>query len=183
MKYLMLFVDGFEDTEAIATLDVLQRGGDKVVCASVTDSKHIVTKCNINISVDCFAKDCNYLDFDALIIPGGPGSFKIMPNLPIVEKLIKEFADNKKLVASICAAPHLVGKLGYLKNHNFTVYPGFEEQIIGGFYQKNYGVVTDGKFITAKSMFYSIDFGLAIHEYFHGKESAMKLKLACQGEK
>ena len=27
MKLLMLFVDGFEDTEAIATLDVLKRGG------------------------------------------------------------------------------------------------------------------------------------------------------------
>lgn len=183
MKYLMLIVDKFEDTEALATLDVLQRGGDEVICASVTESKNIITKCNINLTLSCFAKDFNYQDFDALIIPGGPGSFKIMPNLPIVENLIKDFADNGKVVAAICAAPHLVGKLGYFKNRNFTVHPGFEDQVIGGTYLRNSGVVVDGKFITAKSMFYSIEFGLAIYEYFHGKDSAEALKRSCMGEK
>jgi hypothetical protein len=44
-------------------------------------------------------------------------------------------------------------------------------------------VVVDGNFITAKSMFYSLEFGLAIHSYFHGNASKEKLMLACQGEK
>jgi len=35
MKYLMLFGDMFEDVEAIATLDVLKRGGEEVTCASM----------------------------------------------------------------------------------------------------------------------------------------------------
>ena len=35
MKYLMLFGDNFEDVEAIATMDVLLRGGDEVVPASM----------------------------------------------------------------------------------------------------------------------------------------------------
>ena len=44
MKILMLFVDGYEDTEAIATLDVLTRGGDEVVCASLMKRKEITPK-------------------------------------------------------------------------------------------------------------------------------------------
>lgn len=42
MKLLMLFVDGFEDTEAIGTLDVLTRGGDEVTCASLMKEKRLL---------------------------------------------------------------------------------------------------------------------------------------------
>ena len=94
-----------------------------------------------------------------------------MPKLQIVTDLINYFAKRNKLVASICAAPHLVGRLGYFKDLNYTVHPGFENQIIGGTYKRELGVVRDSNFITAKSMYYSIEFGLKIHEYFHGKES------------
>lgn len=181
MKLLMLIADGFEDTEALATLDVLQRGKQEVVCASLMGRKEIVTKCGIKLYVDTVIEDVNTDEFDGIIIPGGPGSFKIMPTLPIVEELIRKFADSKRLVAAICAAPHLVGKLGYFKDRNYTVHPGFEGPIIGGTYQIDKGVVVVDNFITAKSMYYSIDFGLAIVEYFYGKEYMEELRKACKG--
>ena len=106
-----------------------------------------------------------------------------MPNVPIVTELIHTFVNNGKVVASICAAPHLVGKLGYFKDRNYTVHPGFEGEIIGGRYLRNQGVVVDGKFITAKSMYYSIEFGLTIYGYFHGEDKKEALRKACQGEK
>jgi len=183
MKYLMLFADKFEDTEALATLDVLQRGGDEVVASSLMETKNIATKCGFITIVNSLIKDEDLSTFDAIIIPGGPASFKIMPELPIVNELIKYFVDNNKLVAAICAAPHLVGKLGYFKDRQYTVHPGFEGPVIGGTYRRDLGVVKDGNFITAKSMFYSIEFGLAIYEFFHGKEATEKLKLSCMGEK
>lgn len=182
MKYLMLFADGFEDVEAIATLDVLLRGGDEVTCASVMGRKEVKTKCGNVLCVAETVENCDVSSYDALIIPGGPGSFKIMPQIPVVNELIHYFVKENKVVCAICAAPHLIGKLGYLKDKKYTVYPGFESQIIGGEYKKECGVVVDGKFITAKSMYYSIEFGLKIHEYFHGKESAEKLKKSCMGE-
>ena len=50
MKYLMLFADNFEDVEAIATLDVLKRGGDIVTSASIMGRLNVKTKCgNIKI--------------------------------------------------------------------------------------------------------------------------------------
>ena len=44
MKLLMLMVDGFEDVEAIATMDVLTRGGDDVVPVSLMGRKEINPK-------------------------------------------------------------------------------------------------------------------------------------------
>ena len=183
MKLLMIFADGFEDTEAIATLDVLQRGKINVDLASLMKRHEVLTKSNLKITIPYVIEELNYEDYDGIIIPGGPASFKIMPQMPIVLEMISYFADNNKLVAAICAAPHLVGKLGYLKEHNYTVHPGFEDFIIGGNYLRDKGVVVDKNFITAKSMFYSIEFGLAIHNYFYGEEKTKVLRLACQGEK
>lgn len=182
MKILMLMVDGFEDVEAIATMDVLTRGGDEVIPVSLMGRNEVYSKVFPMVKTNFTIQDVDYEKFDALIIPGGPGSFKIMPSLPIVNEIIEYFAEEHKLIAAICAAPHLVGKLGLLKNKNFTVHPGFEDQVINGHYLRNCGVVRDGDFITAKSMYYSIEFGLAIHEYFHGTNSRDKLELSLQGE-
>jgi 4-methyl-5(b-hydroxyethyl)-thiazole monophosphate biosynthesis len=182
MKHLMLFVDGFEDVEAIATLDVLLRGKEEVVKASLMERNEVVSKSGNKIYIENLIEDIDLEAFDSLIIPGGPGSFNIMGHLPIVDKIIEFFAKNEKLVSAICAAPYLVGRLGYYKEKNYTVYPGFEEQVIGGTYLKNQGVVVDGRFITAKSMFYSIEFGLAIYNYFHNEEETYTLKLSLKGE-
>lgn len=182
MKLLMLMVDGFEDVEAIATMDVITRGGDEVVPVSLMGRNEVYPKFFPMAKTNYKLEDIKYEKFDGLIIPGGPGSFKIMPTLTIVDKIIEYFVENNKMVAAICAAPHLIGKLGYFKNKNFTVHPGFEDQIIGGHYLRSCGVVRDGDFITAKSMYYSIEFGLTIHEYFHGTNSREKLEASLQGE-
>ena len=44
-------------------------------------------------------------------------------------------------MCAICAAPFLVGRLGYFKDKHFTVHPGFEGDIIGGTYDRDKGVV------------------------------------------
>lgn len=182
-RLLMLIVDSFEDTEAIATLDVLMRGGDEVTPISMMNRNEITPKYLEKIYLSKTFSDVNYKEYDGLVIPGGPGSFKIMPFIKEVEEMIRYFADNNKLVAAICAAPHLVGKLGYLNGKNFTVHPGFEDQVIGGIYHRELGVVRDGDFITAKSMYYSQEFGLEIHAYYHGEESKNALRRGLQGEK
>lgn len=183
MKYLMLVADGFEDVEMLGTLDVLQRGGEEVKLASMMSRLDIKTKCGYTFTVNDLIEDLKLEDYDALIIPGGPGSFKVMAFMPKTDEIIKYFADNGKVVCAICAAPFLVGRLGYFKDKHFTVHPGFEGEIIGGTYDRDKGVVIDGKFITGKSMFYSIEFGLAIYKYFNGEEAETKLRKACQGEK
>ena len=182
MKYLMLIGDAFEDVEALATQDVLIRGGEEVILASMMGRKEITTKCGNNLVLSQTIDEVDLSSFDALIIPGGPGSFKILAFIKKVDEIISYFADKGKLVSAICAAPMLIGRLGYLKGKNYTCYPGFEEYVVDGNYKRDEGVVCDNNFITAKSMYYSIDFGLRIYEFFHGKKASESLRNACKGE-
>ena len=73
-----------------------------------------------------------------------------------------------------------MGKYGYLNNKRFTCYPGFEDGILGK-YNGDEGVVIDGNIITAKSMYYSIPFALAIVEVLLGKDESNKLEEILKG--
>ena len=121
MKHLMLFVDGFEDVEALATLDVLLRGNEEVVRASMMGRNEVVSKSGNKLVFDTLIDDIDLERFDSLIIPGGPGSFNVMGHMDNTNKIIKYFVENNKLVCAICAAPFLIGRLGYLKDKNYTV--------------------------------------------------------------
>lgn len=186
MKLLMLMADGFEDVEAIATLDVLRRGGIDVTLLSLMQTTNVLTKTGHAFATDIAIKDFKMelaSSYEGLIIPGGPASFRLMPKMPVVTEFIHYFSQKGKLVATICAAPHLVGKLGYFKERNYTVHPGFEDAIIGGHYVRDLGVIVSDNFITAKSMFYSIPFALAIYAYFYGETQRNLLEKSLMGEK
>lgn len=179
----MIFADNFEDTEAIATFDVITRGKEEIDAVSVMPSKEVKAKCGHLVKVNKHISEINYKDYDCLIIPGGPASFTILDKLEIVDEMIDYFAKENKLIAAICAAPFLLGRKGLLKDQGWTVHPGFESYMIGGFNHQEEGVVVSNNFITAKSMYYSIPFGLTIYEFFHGKEARDILEEACKGNK
>ncbi len=182
MKGLIILADYFEETEALASIDVLIRAGEKITRVSMMQDKFVKAKGGFEIVCDCVFQDIKPLEYDYLIIPGGKASFTILNVDPRVEKLIDDFIANNKLVASICAAPHLLGRKGYFKNRDYTVHPGFETYFTAGTYLKDQGVVRDDKFVTAKSMYYSLDFAFEILTFLYGEEFSNKIKLSCKGE-
>lgn len=184
MKILVLVGDYFEDTELLATIDVWRRHDEIVDVISMMGRKVVTSKNGFPIEVtETFEKIENHLEmYDFLFIPGGPGSFRILNRDPRVDQTIKWFVEHDKLVTAICAAPHLIGRLGYLKDKKYTVHPGFEDQIIGGTYLREEGVVEDGNFITGKSMYYSIPFALKVIEHFYGEIEAKILEKSMMGE-
>jgi 4-methyl-5(b-hydroxyethyl)-thiazole monophosphate biosynthesis len=181
MKGLVIIADYFEDTELIATIDVLLRNNDQIVLSSALDRKELISKCGIKMETDILLKDVSFEEFDFLFIPGGPGAFKILNTIHQVDEAINYFVRENKLVCSICAAPMLVGRLKHLEGKRYTVYPGFEEYILGGIHS-NEPVVRDGNFITAKSMYYSIDLGLEIISFYYGEERKEQIYLSLKGE-
>jgi 4-methyl-5(b-hydroxyethyl)-thiazole monophosphate biosynthesis len=78
---------------------------------------------------------------------------------------------NNSLVCAICAAPSILGIMGYLKGKNATCFPGFEEYLDGATYT-NERVVVDGNVITAKGMGCAAEFALAVVEALLGKAKA-----------
>lgn len=183
MKGLILLADYFEDTEALTTVDVLLRAGESIVKAAVKDTLDVFTQCGHKIICDQLLKEINYQDFDYLIVPGGKASFTILNKDQLVEEIIDYFVNNNKLVASICAAPHLLGRKGYFANREFTCFPGFEQYCLNGKYRRDLGVVKDDKFVTAKAMYYSIDFALNILSFLYKNKDIESIKLSLMGEK
>lgn len=182
MKGLLILGDCFEDTEALASTDVLLRAGEDIFRASVMDRLAVRTQCGAQIVCDGYLKDLKYEDFDYLILPGGKASFTVLDRNPDVERWIDEFFVERKLIASICAAPHLLGRKGYFKEREFTCFPGFEKYCVGGIYRRDVPVIRDDRFVTAKSMYYSIEFGLSILAFLYGEEKTEKIRLRLMGE-
>ena len=77
-------------------------------------------------------------------------------------------------MCAICAAPKVLGKLGYLQGKRATCFPGFEEYLNGA-NATGERVEVDGNVITSKGMGTAMDFSLAILEYLKGKEVADKM--------
>lgn len=174
MVYLFL-ADGFEEIEALYTLDLLRRANVDVltvgVSGKVANGSH---KIPVVCDIDCASLPYNS-DFDMIILPGGmPGSTNL-DKAECVEKYIKLALENNKLICAICAAPFILGKRGILNGKRATCFPGFENQLEGATVV-DAGVVRDGNIITGRAMGSAHDFALTILEALQGKEAADKMR-------
>ncbi len=128
MKKSYLFLAaGFEEIEALATTDILRRGGMEVVTVSITDDLNVTGANGITAVADKLFNDLAFDDAEWLICPGGmPGSTNLAEFAPLCT-LLKNHAKTGK-VAAICAAPAVVlCPLGILDGLTATCYPGFED--------------------------------------------------------
>lgn len=173
MKKSFLFLaEGFEETEAIATADVLRRGGVEVQTVSVMEEQNVKGAHGVTVKADCMLRQMLEEKAEFLIFPGGmPGAQNLAESGPLMDYLSKHFNQDGK-IAAICAAPALVlGKLPLEKNIRMTCYPGFEKYL-PGINVLTEGVVTDGNIITGRGPAYSFLFGLAILKHLYGQEKA-----------
>ncbi|MCF0117556.1 MAG: DJ-1/PfpI family protein [Bacilli bacterium] len=175
MRGLLLLADGFEDTEALTTRDVLLRAGFELVTCSIKDERSVTSSFGLDVMADACAPYVDVNEFDFLILPGGGQGVRNLASSHFVAQTINNFMNTSRYIFAICAAPSLLGRLGFLKDRNFTCFPGFEGGF-GGNYKKDEGVVVDGKIITARSMYYSIEFALAIIDLLKD-DADVKLKV------
>jgi len=125
---LHIFIaDGFEEIEAITTIDLLRRAGAEVTTVAVKASATVKGAHGIPVVADKLIGDILATSADAYVLPGGlPG----VTNLAADERLktlLKSAYQEDKLLAAICAAPSIFGGLGILSGKAATCYPSFEE--------------------------------------------------------
>ncbi len=170
----MFFAEGFEEVEAIATLDVIRRANIEIRSVGI-GAKEITGSHGITVICDMPDTEVDYTDADGIILPGGmPGTLNLQSS-SVVNDAIDYCVENNKLLAAICAAPLILGQKGLLKGKNAVCFPGFEEDLIGAKISEDF-ICTDGNIITAKGMGSAINFGLTIVEYFKDFETAEKLR-------
>lgn len=177
----MFFADGFEETEALAAVDMMRRGGVDLKMVSVTENKTVTSSHNIPVVTDLtFGEFKASADFtgtssaDVMVFPGGmPGSTNLAGTAELMDMMLEHYS-NGGCVAAICAAPSVVlSKLPDLKGKRMTCYDGFEPALLekGADYTKD-GVAVDGNIITGRGAGFAVDFGLAIVAHIKGQEAA-----------
>lgn len=178
MVYAFL-ADGFEETEAIAVIDVIRRAGIPVTTVAIKEGLAVTGSHNIKVMADANINNVDFNQADMLFLPGGVTG---TDNLSKCEKLcseLKSFAQNGKRLAAICAAPSILGQLGLLKGKKATCYPGWEDKLTGAQYIPE-KAITDGNISTGKGMGASIDLGLEIVSIFEGSEKAEEIGKSIQ---
>lgn len=173
----VLLADGFEEIEALTPVDVLRRAGIEVVTYSTGDDLCICGSHNIMVDADDYFSNLDYDEVEGIILPGGMPGTENLENNSEVKYLLKHLYENKKLICAICAAPKILGNLGYLKGGEATCFPDFSEFL--GCRYTGERVCVSGNIITSKGMGTAMDFALAIVEYLSGSEKAESLSRSC----
>ncbi len=174
MNYIFL-QDGFEEIEALTTVDLLRRAEIDVKMVSLMPDLQVIGAHVIEVKADIMFKDTDFSDAEMLILPGG--ATRLHRHQGLCDLLVKHNKANK-LIAAICMAPSVLGRLELLKGKQATCYPGFEkflgESYVGGL------VVESQNLITAKGPGLSADFAFSIIEKLKGAEVADKVYDAAQ---
>ena len=173
MIYVFL-AQGFEETEAIAPIDILRRCGKEVITVGIGDN---IIKGSHGIAVVTDTEDKLVelnSDLEMIVLPGGmPGTINLEAS-ETVQKAIDYCTANDLYIGAICAAPSILGHKGLLKGKKATCYTGFEQEFTGAEVLDEPAVI-DGKIITARGAGVAVDFGLKLVEALVSKEKSEKM--------
>lgn len=192
MKGVFIFLaDGFEDIEALATYDVLRRGGVKAELVGIGDEPFVCSSHGVTIGIETNLDELDTDDHrgtgprDVMVFPGGmPGSKNLASCKPLIKAMKAHYAAGGTL-AAICAAPGLVlGQLDSLEGIDFTCFDGFEQlpQSKGGRFTR-VPAVCSGRIITGRSAGHAVAFGLEILSKVRDSQTASEVDYALHLQK
>ena len=172
MKPCYLFLTkGFEEIEAVATIDILRRAGLDLKTVSVEETLEVEAAHGVVIKADMLLSEGDFSEAEILILPGGTLRLGEFPKLI---DLLRNQNACQGWIAAICAAPSILGRIGLLDGREATAYPGFEENLTGAMVSNKRVVVSDN-IITGKGPGCTMEFALKIVETLCGEPTANTL--------
>ena len=173
MVYMFLGT-GFEETEAIAPLDLLRRAGVDVKTVGI-NGKIIYGGHGIGIEADITLDEVELADLEMVILPGGLGGVASARASQKALDLLSYAWKNDKFVTAICAGPTVLADLGITNGKSATCYPGCEDAMGNAVMADNAACVRDGKLITGTSAGCAVKFGLELIAALKGTETAKQI--------
>lgn len=175
MIYAFL-ANGFEETEAIATIDVLRRADIAVTTVGIGGTA-ITGAHGITVTADIGEGEVDLDKMSGVFLPGGMPGTTNLDNNATVQAAVTRCAERGLVIAAICAAPSIIGKRGLLSGRRATCYDGFEGQLEGALYSPAPSAV-DGNIITGRGAGAVFAFSLDIVTVLKGQTAADQLKEA-----
>lgn len=168
MVYIFL-APGFEEIEALATVDILRRADIAIKTVAVADNITVSGAHNVPVTADMLFDPARIVDPEMLVLPGGlPGA----DNLKACEPLCRLLSSAQCPIGAICASPAVVlAPLGLLRDREAICYPGFEDKLTWARVSDNV-VVTDGPVTTAAGPGFSMEFALELVRVLRGDDAA-----------
>lgn len=174
-KIGIFMAEGCEEIEGLTVVDIIRRAKLDITVISTTGNKEVTGSHKITFKTDELSSEVDYEKLDGIVLPGGmPGTLNLGAD-ETVNRIIRQFAQEGKLVAAICAAPSVLGAAGILNGKNAVCYPGFEEKLTGAITSEA-SVMTDGNVITSRGMGTAVDFALAILRYLSDDETVEHIR-------
>ena len=170
MVYVLLG-KGFEETEAIAPIDLLRRAGVPTLTVGI-GGKVIEGGHGIAVAADITLEEVDPTQMEMVVLPGGLGGVASIQGSAEALDLVRFAWDNGKLVAAICAGPTVLASLGITDGLDVTCYPGCEAQMGAAHYLEGKASVTSGRVITGTSAGCAVPFGLALIAALKGQDAA-----------
>ena len=171
---------GFEEIEALATVDVLRRAGLETMTVAVgTPDLRVKGAHGIEVAADIRESEAEGVSLQALVLPGGMPGTRHLEQSAVVQRCLEKAEKSGAYLCAICAAPSILGHKGLLRGCRAICFPGFEGELEGAQLSEE-PVVTDGRLITAKGAGVAVDFALAIVAELVSPEEARKRRESLQ---
>ena len=173
-KVYIFFADGFETVEGLMVVDLLRRAELDVVTVSIKDTLDVETSAGVAVKADRVFAGTDFSDADLLVLPGGmPGTRYLSEYQPLCDLLTKQYQAGG-MVAAICAAPTVLGSLGFLTERRATCYPALLDTLECR-ERCEEPVVVDGNVTTSRGLGTAADFGLCLIAQLLGRDKAKEI--------
>ena len=160
---LIVAKDDFEQTEYAKTAGALEEAG--VICTvASTQTGTLKGNSGKRIEAQLALPDVVVADYDAVVIIGGNGIKKLWQNEDAL-RIVREAANQGKVIGAICAAPAILGNAGVLQGKKATANPRSGAKPImtkNGCVFSGKDVVVDGSLVTATDPGVAGKFGKAL---------------------
>ena len=170
MVYVLLG-KGFEETEAIAPIDLMRRAGVEVLTVGI-GSKTVYGGHGIGVEADITLDEMDLTNLEMIVLPGGLGGVASIRASKAAMDAVAFAAENGRYVAAICAGPTVLADLGITDGRKVTCYPGCEENMGVAEYIPNQACMQDGNVITGTSAGCATAFGLKLIAALKGDAAA-----------
>jgi protease I len=148
-KAVIIVAQGVEDSEFSYPYYRLQEHGFAVDVA-IKDKANITGKHGLPIAATVDALTIKEEDYELVVVPGGYESPDRVRQIGNVLRLLKQFDEKGKVIASICHGPWVLISAGIVRSRRMTCYAGCKDDLINaGAVYVEAPVVVDGNIVTS----------------------------------